>query len=399
MNYSIESGFLDDDSLMTILWAEKMLSNFIGSGEWKLGLNKCSNVERKMMKLLCKCFLVEYVDNGVKCYIEKTVDSRCPYLVVKDYLTSHKMNANFTILTNKFHDNTNVFPLEFAGYQSTMASRDEFLKNVPKPTNKEVSMHEMSMRSRASSNSDDSKSLSNMDSQDYSKFNLKINADKMTKNKEPDTQQTQAPEEQLNSKPEEVAVKPEAPKEMEEIVSEQNNEGKTSDVKTTGANEETKGPEAETELKKEEKEETTPSEIVKKKKKEHGIVDRNFEKPKWTKNCVEDKSRLPSVYHILFVVIDRPQEKEFLQIFAKKTDVLVKYVKLLGAFVVCHSEFIAKSYFELLSSDYLVFPFKDVPKEIQNNQLRCEIGFMEGIRPQKTTVVAERFIYKHLGFK
>ena len=55
--------------------------------------------------------------------------------------------------------------------------------------------------------------------------------------------------------------------------------------------------------------------------------------------------------------------------------------------------------FELLESKFMTFPLKEVPQPIKTDMLRGEICFMEGIRPQKTTIFAERFVNKHLMSK
>ena len=56
MNYTLESSFLDEDNLSTIIWSEKMLTDFVQSLDDKLGLNKCSPQEKKVMKILSKAF-------------------------------------------------------------------------------------------------------------------------------------------------------------------------------------------------------------------------------------------------------------------------------------------------------------------------------------------------------
>lgn len=125
-----------------------------------------------------------------------------------------------------------------------------------------------------------------------------------------------------------------------------------------------------------------------------------LEKGTWTRKVIEDGSRLPSMYHILFAILDKDEEKAFLEaVNSYNKTIKVKMVHNLGAFAVCSSEAEAEALFNKLESKFKTYPLKDVPKSIRNDQLRSEICFMEGVRPQKTTSVAERFIYKHLGFK
>lgn len=160
MNYLIESGFMDDDSLSTILWSERLLYGFVVSKDEKLGLNKCSAAERKIVRVLSKCFQVTYVESGDKCFVERTPDTRCPYLTIKDYLSKAKLDKHFVGLAHKFQSNIDQFPTEFKAY-SKLPEAESFPKFEQKPTNKEVSQHEMSLhtiRSRHSSISSESRS-------------------------------------------------------------------------------------------------------------------------------------------------------------------------------------------------------------------------------------------------
>lgn len=160
MNYLIESGFMDDDSLSTILWSERLLYGFASGVDDRLGLNKCSAAERKIVKVLSKCFQVTYVESPDKCYLQRTPDTRCPYLTIRDYLSKPKLEKHFASLAHKFQSNVDKFPLEFKSY-SKLPETESFLKFEHKPTNKEVSQHEMSLhtvRSRNSSVSSESRS-------------------------------------------------------------------------------------------------------------------------------------------------------------------------------------------------------------------------------------------------
>lgn len=130
----------------------------------------------------------------------------------------------------------------------------------------------------------------------------------------------------------------------------------------------------------------------------HAVPIRDFEKVSWTRKIIDDDSRLPSTYHILFAVLD-PSDEAVFQAAVKKFGQRLKLIEGLGGFAICESEAKAESLFLELSPKLLVYPLKEVPKAIRNDQLRSEICFMEGTRPQKTTSVANRLIYKHLGFK
>lgn len=132
----------------------------------------------------------------------------------------------------------------------------------------------------------------------------------------------------------------------------------------------------------------------------HAIAARDFERGQWVrKSTQEDLSRLPSVYHILFVILDNAQEEQLQATLQKYPVQSTKLIKRLGAFLVCDSEKKAEELFHVLNKEFWVFPLKEVPRQVKVDQLRSEICFMEGVRPPKSTVAAERFMYKHLGFK
>jgi hypothetical protein len=130
----------------------------------------------------------------------------------------------------------------------------------------------------------------------------------------------------------------------------------------------------------------------------HALQNREFEKATWTRKVLDDDSRLPSMYHILFAVLDATEQPLFLGAI-KKAGQKARVVEGLGGFAICDSEAKAEALFKELTPRLLVYPLKEVPRAIRNDQLRSEICFMEGVRPQKTTSVANRLIYKHLGFK
>lgn len=133
-------------------------------------------------------------------------------------------------------------------------------------------------------------------------------------------------------------------------------------------------------------------------KNQHSIPHRSFEKVTWNRDVKGDTSRLPSMYHILFAILDE-SDVDFFISNIKKVGQSFKLIKNLGGFAICESEEKAAILFNELNSKLFVYPLKEVPKEIRNDQLRSEICFMEGVRPKKSTNIAERFIYSHLGFK
>ena len=141
MNYLIEQSFLKDDSFETVLWAEKMLADFVSSQDQKLGLNSCSSAEKSIMKEMCRAFQIKYVDENWRVFLEKTPDSRAPYLTVRDLLTPAKIKASFTQFDKKFHDNSAHFPCEYVGFKAK-ASTEAFQKMAQKLTNREVSQQE-----------------------------------------------------------------------------------------------------------------------------------------------------------------------------------------------------------------------------------------------------------------
>jgi hypothetical protein len=147
MNYLIESSFLNSETFGTLLWAEKMLSNFVAASDDKLGLNKCSAAEKKVMRVLSKSFQVEFVETSGKTFLQKTSDSRCPFLTINDYLTPDKIEAHFPTFKTKFQSNVSSFPTKYKPYQSMAVQREDLPRVNQKPTNKEVSQHEQSQRS------------------------------------------------------------------------------------------------------------------------------------------------------------------------------------------------------------------------------------------------------------
>jgi len=130
----------------------------------------------------------------------------------------------------------------------------------------------------------------------------------------------------------------------------------------------------------------------------HAIPNREFERVEWSRKITDDTSRLPSMYHILFAILDSADVPVFTAAI-KQAGQTAKMVEGLGGFAICESETKAEALFKELSPSMLIYPLKDVPKAIRNDQLRSEICFMEGVRPQKNTSVANRLIYQHLGFK
>lgn len=132
----------------------------------------------------------------------------------------------------------------------------------------------------------------------------------------------------------------------------------------------------------------------------HAIPSREYKKAKWTIPKRADLSRLPCLNHILFIILTNEESKQILEVFESDMKGLrLKRVFNLGMFVICETESLASKWFHKLIDDYHVFPLKHVPGQIKMDALRGEICFMEGVRPKKTTVVAERFIKRHLGYK
>jgi hypothetical protein len=116
---------------------------------------------------------------------------------------------------------------------------------------------------------------------------------------------------------------------------------------------------------------------------------------------VEDGTRLPTIKHILFAVVPPWKEKEFLLMKKKEMRIglYVKYVKNFGAYIICQSVKDAKHWFYRIREFYLVYPLEQVPREIKVDMMRSEYIFMEGVKPETTVTVAERFIKRHLGIK
>lgn len=150
MNYQIEKSFLDNDEFATLLWAETLLASFVSSKDDKLGLNKCSPEEKRMMRVMCKPFHVDFVEEPSRTYLQKTPDARAPFLTIRDMLTSRKIEKHFSEFKPKFWDNTNTFPTKYVPYKTEAVEKEDFPRVSQKPTNKEVSQHELSLYSKHS---------------------------------------------------------------------------------------------------------------------------------------------------------------------------------------------------------------------------------------------------------
>jgi hypothetical protein len=163
MNYQIEKSFLDNAEFATLIWAENMLANFVASKDDKLGLNKCSPEEKRMMKVICKPFQIDFVEDQVRTFLQKTPDARLPYLTIKDILTSKKIEKHFSEFKTKFWDNSKTFPMKYVPYKIEAGEKEDFPRLSQKPTNKEVSQYDMSMYSKHSRGSSiDSESNQNI---------------------------------------------------------------------------------------------------------------------------------------------------------------------------------------------------------------------------------------------
>lgn len=420
MNYTLESSFLEDDSFGTILWAEKLLAGFVIGSDERLGLNKCSASEKKLIKLLCRCFQVDYIDSGQKCYIQKTVDSRSPILTIKDMLTQNKIDKNFSTFKNKFHENFSDFPKEFVAFQTLPTDKEDFSKQSQKPTNKEVSQHELSMRSvqsRCSSISSESRSkrgdmnrkIKPADSDDGSSALENKDNDSDSRQDKDSTNRSKKSSNHKDIENKENVSTDGTKRDHTSIGFELNCQDldpkSIKNFSIHGLQEKNQSPiNTNTSNKDEEVEKSNiedDDEGHKSANKVHAISNiKELEKCKWTRKTIDDTSRLPSVYHILFVILEEGQTHQLKTVVNKHKGVTrIKIVKKLGGFIILDSESNAELLFHSLSPIYGVYPMKDIPKFIQKDQLRTEICFMEGVRPLKTTSVAERFIYKHLGFK
>lgn len=150
MNYQVEKSFLDNAEFATLLWAENMLASFVASKDDKLGLNKCSIEEKRMMRIICKSFQIDFVEDQARTFLQKTVDARTPYLTIKDLLTSKKIEKHFSEYKAKFWDNSGSFPMKYFPYKSQAVEKEDFPRVSQKPTNKEVSQYDMSMYSKHS---------------------------------------------------------------------------------------------------------------------------------------------------------------------------------------------------------------------------------------------------------
>ena len=139
MNYNIESGFLNEEISKIILWAENMLVEFVQSSDERIGLNRCTSKEKEIIQILSKCFMIEYRSLGAKNFIEKTKDTRCPYLCLKDYFTLYKLKRFFEGWHKRFYDNRNEFPKEFQSFKTPPESLNSYEKVTRhKLTNREV---------------------------------------------------------------------------------------------------------------------------------------------------------------------------------------------------------------------------------------------------------------------
>lgn len=136
MNYKIESSFLNDENLGVMIWAEKMLQKFVISKDLRLGLNNCSKEEREIIKAFCKSYFIRFCEVSDKYFLEKTEDSRAPFLCLRNYLTKKKINKHFKKQRHKFFDNADEFPRSYRFYKSEI--RKESLFPFKKVTNKEL---------------------------------------------------------------------------------------------------------------------------------------------------------------------------------------------------------------------------------------------------------------------
>ena len=105
MNYRIESSFLTEENLDIVIWAEKMLHKFLRSGDHRLGLNICTAEEKEIIRLMSRCFFLDYNEQNEKCFLSKNEDSRSPFLTLKNYLTKSKLNKHFKQQKEHFYDN------------------------------------------------------------------------------------------------------------------------------------------------------------------------------------------------------------------------------------------------------------------------------------------------------
>lgn len=97
--------------------------------------------------------------------------------------------------------------------------------------------------------------------------------------------------------------------------------------------------------------------------------------------------------------MDPVNEDEFINLIQEQASgVDLKYIKNLGCFLVCDDESTAEEWFQYLNKSWMVYSMSRMPKDLKLDPLRSEYCFMEGVRPNKTTSVAERLIKRHLGF-
>jgi hypothetical protein len=106
--------------------------------------------KKRMMKVLCKSFQIDFFDDQSRTYLQKTADARMPYLTIKDMLTPRKIDKHFGDFKTKFLDNSKQFPCKYVPYKTEAVEKEDFPRVSQKPTNKEVSQHDMSLYSRHS---------------------------------------------------------------------------------------------------------------------------------------------------------------------------------------------------------------------------------------------------------
>ena len=124
-----------------------------------------------------------------------------------------------------------------------------------------------------------------------------------------------------------------------------------------------------------------------------------MEEVEWVQDLPVDKTTLPALNHILFVAITRENEDEFEKLIREYgKGVRNKYIKNLGALIICESEELALDWFYFLKEEpFICYPFDYIPNFLKLDHFRCEYAFMTGVRFKRDTEVAERFIFRHLG--
>ena len=63
------------------------------------------------------------------------------------------------------------------------------------------------------------------------------------------------------------------------------------------------------------------------------LANKDFAKAQWTREVKADISRLPSTYHILFLIVDRADEDKLKNILKDETGITQKLIKSLGCFI------------------------------------------------------------------